>query len=35
MTWLDYLDGALVQIVAQVAPWLAPLPTAWLVYDRT
>jgi len=35
MTWLNYLDGALVQIVAQVAPWLAPLPTAWLVYDRT
>lgn len=35
MTWLTYLDGALVQIVAKVAPWLAPLPTAWLVFDRT
>jgi len=35
VTWLNYLDGALVQIVAQIAPWLAPLPTAWLVFDRT
>jgi hypothetical protein len=35
LTWLTYFDGALVQIVAQLAPWLAPLPTAWLVYDRT
>ena len=25
----------LVNLVANVAPWLAPLPTAWLVYDRT
>ena len=35
MTWLTNLDGAAVQIVAKVAPWLAPLPTAWLVFDRT
>lgn len=35
MVRLSYLDGALIQIVAQLAPWLAPLPTAWLVYDRT
>ena len=24
-----------VDLVASLAPWLAPLPTAWLVYDRT
>jgi hypothetical protein len=24
-----------VTIVANAAPWLAPLPTAWLVYERT
>ncbi|NIV40264.1 MAG: hypothetical protein GWN58_65940 [Anaerolineae bacterium] len=28
-------SAMLVGIVANVAPWLAPLPTAWLVYDRT
>ena len=35
MTWLSVFDGAAVAIVAKLAPWLAPLPTAWLVYDRT
>ena len=35
MTWLAYLDGTAVQIVAKLAPWLAPLPTAWLVFDHT
>ena len=28
-------SALLVSIVANVAPWLAPLPTAWLVYERT
>jgi len=35
MTWLAYLDGAAVQVAAKLAPWLALLPTAWLVFDRT
>lgn len=25
----------LVAVIARIAPWLPPLPTAWLVYDRT
>jgi hypothetical protein len=35
---LEYLHAAeavAVAVVAKVAPWLAPVPTAWLVYDRT
>ena len=38
MTLRQFLNGgssAAVNLVANVAPWLAPLPTAWLVYDRT
>src|SRR5512139_1682704 len=29
------LERNTVEIVANVAPWLAPLPTAWLIYERT
>lgn len=29
------LESAALSFVSQVAPWLGPLPTAWLVYDRT
>lgn len=28
------LETRLVNLVSALAPWLAPLPTAWLVYDR-
>lgn len=29
------LERRAVDLVASLAPWFAPLPTAWLVYDRT
>ena len=29
------LERRAVDLVASLSPWLAPLPTAWLVYDRT
>lgn len=32
---LDAIEQEAVTLVARVAPWLAPVPTAWLVYDRT
>ena len=35
MKSLNGLVAILVNIVANVAPWIAPLPTAWLIYDRT
>ena len=35
MKTLNGLVAILVNIVANVAPWIAPLPTAWLIYDRT
>jgi hypothetical protein len=34
VTLTDIIARA-VNIVANIAPWLAPLPTAWLVADRT
>jgi len=38
MKLTDALNGweaDAVELVAKAAPWFAPLPTAWLVYDRT
>ena len=38
MNLRQFLNGGssvAVNVVANIAPWLAPLPTAWLVYDRT
>lgn len=32
---LDQVESALIAVVAKVAPWLAPLPTAYLVLART
>lgn len=29
------IESAALSLVSQIAPWLGPLPTAWLVYDRT
>lgn len=29
------IELAAITTVARLAPWLAPIPTAWLVYDRT
>jgi hypothetical protein len=29
------LESSTLSFVSRVAPWLGPLPTAWLVYDRT
>lgn len=29
------IENRAIAIVAALAPWLAPIPTAWLVYDRT
>ena len=31
----NHTQGLLVALVANAAPWVTPLPTAWLVYDRT
>ena len=28
-------EAAAITIVSKVSPWLTPIPTAWLVYDRT
>jgi len=28
-------EASAVELVARIAPWFAPLPTAWLVYERT
>jgi hypothetical protein len=33
--WLDRAERFLVLIVAKIGPWTAPLPTAWIVWDRT
>ena len=32
---LRHLDGHAVTAVAKLAPWLAPFPTAWLVFARS
>ena len=28
-------EAAAITVVSKVSPWLTPIPTAWLVYDRT
>lgn len=32
---MSRLESTAVEVVANLAPWFAPLPTAWLVWDRT
>ena len=33
--WADNLESAAVDLVAKIAPWAAPAPTAYLVFART
>jgi len=35
IAWIRAQNWSAVDFVSSLAPWLAPLPTAWLVYDRT
>ena len=28
-------EATAIAVVSKVSPWLTPIPTAWLVYDRT